>query len=208
VLGGQNYNATNTPPNTNLVDFWKSECNTLPVTLLDFESICLPNEIENLQVNWRTASEINCVAFLVQIDINGKIIEKKIAGHGNTTQINNYTLHLSVPANVGLNQAKIRLLEVDADGNKTNIVEKQLDCSAEMETDILVFPNPSNDGRFQIFGNHIQVSNIKVIDALGREILFTYSVQDKFISIVLEPQTSAGIYYVLYHGSKLKLLVY
>ena len=205
ILGGQNYNVTNTPPNTNLIDFWKSECNTLPVTLLDFESVCASGDLEALSVRWRTASETNSQSFIVKLVSEGKLYEKIVAAKGNASQVSNYSTSFSIGSSVGLNQASISLVELDLDGNYTKILEQYITCVANPQTNLKVFPNPSNTGVFLITGGFVDPKQIRVIDAFGKEHTFEFIVKDEIVSLSLDAKCADGIYYLVYQNSAYKI---
>ncbi len=205
VLGGLNYNSSNTPANTPLVDFWKSECNTLPVTLLYFEALCKPNDLENILVTWSTASESNSKAFVLKVTIDGKEYEKVIPAKGNSNQIVKYATTFSIPTELGLNQARIILFELDLDGNYSKVLEQSLTCENKNKASLEVFPNPSATGVFKISGLRVDPSLLKVIDGLGREVLFDCIYNEETLSIKLDSRCFDGIYYLLHEQSAYKL---
>jgi hypothetical protein len=206
ILGGLNYNTSNSPTNTPLVDFWKSECNTLPVTLLNFEALCKPYDLENIQVTWRTASESNSKAFIIKIISDDKEYEKVASAYGNSNQIIKYAATFSIPSKVGLNQARISLFELDLDGNYSKVLEQSLTCENKNKASLEVFPNPSATGAFKISGLRVDPTSLwKVIDGLGREVLFNYNYNEEIFSIRLDSKCFDGIYYLLHEQSAYKL---
>ncbi len=205
ILGGLNYNSSNTPANTPLVDFWKSECNTLPVTLLDFETDCAIGDLEEISVRWRTASESNSKSFIVKLVSDGKLYEKIVPAKGNSNQVIKYATSFSIPSGVGLNQARISLIESDLDGNYTKVLEQYLTCENKEKIALLVFPNPSATRVFNIFGAKVDPTHLKVIDGLGREMPFEYNINEETFCIRLDSKCLESIYYLLYEQSAYKL---
>ncbi len=198
VLGGQNYNTANVPPVTNLVDFWKSTCNTLPINLLDFKAVCNSDDFENVQVTWCTASERNSKEFIIKIFADGNVYDKVVPAKGNSNQIVKYAASFSIPSGVGLNQATIGLIESDLDGNYTKVLEQYLTCENKGKTALVVFPNPSATRVFSISGAKVDPKLLKVVDALGREVHFVYSIYEDIMTLKLGERCQAGIYYLKY----------
>jgi N-acetylneuraminic acid mutarotase len=205
ILGGLNYNSSNTPANTPLVDFWKSECNTLPISLLDFQSVCSLDDFQNVKVTWRTASESNSKSFIVRIILDDKVYENEVPANGNSNQIVKYAANFSFAAGIGLNQAIISLVELDLDGKYTKVLEQYLNCNAKSQVEISVYPNPSATGIFFIKGIFVDPKLLKVVDALGREVHFVYSIYEDIMTLKLGERCQAGIYYLKYKDYSYKI---
>ena len=207
IIGGQNHTASNVPPNTNLIDFWKSECNTLPITLLDFEVECATEENPSLNVNWHTAAESNCKSFLLRLEIDGKLYEKELAAKGNSNQVSSYHTSFSISKSVGLNPARVSLIELDLDGNYATILTQSISCQLPTSAILSVYPNPFSGGEFMLENSSINPKLIKIIDAVGHELNFSYTYLNQNLHIRLEANNLPGLYYLLYQGAFTKIVL-
>jgi N-acetylneuraminic acid mutarotase len=205
ILGGLNYNASGSPANIPLIDFWKSECNTLPVNMLNFDVTYQADDFENVMVSWQTASEINSKSFTVEIFAEGKFYEKLVPAKGNSNQVSTYVVSFSLPSRFGSNQTRVSLSETDDEGKYTKILERYIDCEGSFKTDWVIFPNPSDNGAFEISGINLDPRLIKVRDGQGREISFDYYLHDQGLSLQLNNSSLNGMYYLLYQQSVYKL---
>lgn len=125
----------------------------------------------NVDLNWSTSSEQNCNGFRVERSVdNGS--SWQTAGFVNTLAVNgtsstllSYTFR---DPNNSKNVSQYRLRQVDLDGNE-KLSEIRLVPGLGSGSEILVYPNPSPDGKFNIViddGN--SVYDISVIDMSGR----------------------------------------
>jgi len=206
ILGGQNYNSTNVPPVTNLIDFWKSDCNTLPIELLKFDVLCSPNNFEGLVVNWSTASEINCKEFKVVLSSENNKVVKQVKAIGNSNIVQNYKLQISDLELEGLLKYRIELFEINFDGNETLVLSKMINCNHEMENGISIFPNPSFTGEFYLKTAEFNDKDLMVFDNLGNKVNYCIYKNMGEIKLKLEGAYKAGIYFLYYNGKYYKLV--
>lgn len=133
----------------------------LPVTWLSFEARKL--NVTTVQLNWKTAQEINNKGFEVQRSFDGNYFTaiQFINGAGNANAIKEYRC-TDVPGRTG--RIFYRLKQVDLNGNSklSNIVSVLLDQQAEIK----VYPNPAQ--RQIIIEGANSYKRIQLIDASGR----------------------------------------
>ncbi|MEQ8554423.1 MAG: T9SS type A sorting domain-containing protein [Cyclobacteriaceae bacterium] len=113
----------------------------LPVDLLDFEGQCKDDQV---QFQWRTASEVNNDHFIIQGSHDGLQYENigSVQGMGTIKSITDYELKLSA------NYLYYRLIQVDFDG-KTEIFQSVfLPCNKDKQSSFSLFPNPTSNQLF------------------------------------------------------------
>ncbi|MEQ8880201.1 MAG: T9SS type A sorting domain-containing protein [Cyclobacteriaceae bacterium] len=113
----------------------------LPVDLLDFGGQCKDDQV---QFQWRTASEVNNDHFIIQGSHDGLQYEniESIQGMGTIKSITDYELKLSA------NYLYYRLIQVDFDG-KTEIFQSVfLPCNKDKQSSFSLFPNPTSNQLF------------------------------------------------------------
>jgi hypothetical protein len=117
----------------------------LPISILSFSVNCTGN---NVELYWSTATETNNDHFTVEQSgdgINFKAIGKiDSKGNGNSTNEYAYT-----DKNPGLNDNYYRLKQTDFDGNFTYSHIINTKCG-DQHLFFSVFPNPTNEGRFNL----------------------------------------------------------
>lgn len=113
----------------------------LPVTLVDLR--VRPLGRTALQVQWTTASELNCLRFEVERSANGTDFTTigTVPGHGTSTSTRQYELLDPQPL-AGLNYYRLR--QVDTDGKATGSPVVVALFGADAKT-LAVSPNPATD---------------------------------------------------------------
>jgi hypothetical protein len=205
VLGGQNYNSTNVPPVTNLIDFWKSDCNTLPIELLKFDVFCSPNNFDGVIVNWSTASEINCKEFKIVLVLDNNKIIKKVRANGNSNIIQNYSIEYLKSEFENTENPIIKLYEVSFDGLETLVLTKALNCALELDQEIIIYPNPSNNGDFYLKISKFSVDEFMVYDYLGNRIDFSINNSQGLLKLTITEKLTTGVYIIYYKGKHYKI---
>ncbi|MEI6766977.1 MAG: T9SS type A sorting domain-containing protein [Bacteroidota bacterium] len=114
--------------------------NTLPVTMLNFDAVCLGNKV---QLNWQTASETNSDYFLVEssTDMTTWKTEGKVSAAGNSSELRNYSFTINQP-NKGDNYIRIR--QFDFNGLSYKYGPVGTNC-AGAEAKVEIFPNPFDE---------------------------------------------------------------
>ncbi|MFY0644206.1 MAG: T9SS type A sorting domain-containing protein [Bacteroidia bacterium] len=158
----------------------------VPVTWLDFQA--KRNE-HGAQLNWSTASELNCSYYEVQKSADGVNFTylDEVPGSGTSHELNTYEY---IDAQPNKTRTFYRLKQWDYDGNFSYSKIVQLD-GANLTS---VLPNPFNH-EMNIDAGDAVIMNIEVYDELGRPIYTINEVADNQIII----QTSdwiSGIYIV------------
>jgi hypothetical protein len=169
--------------------------NPLPVELLEFSSTCNESEIE---FNWTTATEKNNAYFEIESSLDGNNWKSiaQITGSGNSKQEVRYSYRYNIVSDEKL---YYKLNQVDFDGIKQSFKTVYPNCSGN-SVFMTLFPNPSN-GQITVLVNskkQSQLTNIKIIDALGKicfqkEIIFTNRINEFSFDLDLK----SGMYSVL-----------
>lgn len=137
----------------------------LPVQLLNFTGTNLGKAV---QLNWRTAQEINSDYFNVERSVDGRhfnyIGKVAAAGNSSSTQDYGYTDY-AVPAPVNKN-IYYRLKQVDKDGHYE--YSSVVSINIEKVTAMAVYPNPCKGIFNLVTGEVNQKLDVQVYDATGR----------------------------------------
>ena len=117
----------------------------LPIELLSFGVTCLDNRV---QVDWKTASEINNASFTIyrSPDLQHWENVATLNGAGNSNQTLSYSITDERPLN-GL--AYYRLVQTDYDGTNEAFTPVSSSCQTQDAQSMAVFPNPADD-RFTV----------------------------------------------------------
>jgi len=143
----------------------------LPVTLVSFTANALDNKY--IALDWTTAMEINNAGFELERSIDGVNYADIgwVAGHGNSTVVNNYQYD-DMTAMPGI-VYYYRLKQEDVDGHfaYSNIAEAMLtgDKGFTLEK---MYPNPANSQvSIGVISNVNTPATITMTDMLGRDVL-------------------------------------
>ncbi len=152
--------------------------NTVPLTLLDFE---VSKNNGDALLTWSTLNEINVNRFEIEVSTNGSDFSYlgEMVAIGNTNSISDYN-YTDTDIDVtysGNSNIYYRLKIVDLDGSFTYSPIRVISLSANddlsKKIDLRLFPNPSIDRTtIEVEGNH-KISNIKIFDFYGKEIMST-----------------------------------
>lgn len=146
----------------------------LPVELISFTANkTLLNEV---QVNWITASENNNAYFTIEWSADGITFYKigELQGNGTTTTLHNYSFIHHEPVN-GSNYYRLKQVDLDMTYSYSNIITIEIDKGKPLPVKnnfLYVYPNPSKTGVFNVdyYSNKNMNSTIVVYDMLGNEI--------------------------------------
>ena len=167
----------------------------LPV---DFISFTAKKRSGSVELSWETASEINNDYFDVERSRDGKSFEAigKVAGHGTTTEIQNYEFIDRLPYS-GKNY--YRLKQVDFNGTYEYSDVRVVDFS-KRGTVINIFPNPTADYVSINFDKQYQSGDIVNQAGIKIKAIPTSSDQAK----VNVSDLPAGIYHIeLFDGNEI-----
>jgi hypothetical protein len=191
---GRNYKVSGSLTNTDIVmndSFWVGLYPGLTEEMLDFTVV---REGEVTLIKWKTATEINNDYFTLERSKDGVAYEviAVIQGAGNSTTEIEYRFIDEFPLS-GISY--YRLKQTDYDGEYTYSVKKSI--YLESETEMLVYPNPSNgnvvhielnggaekDLNYQILNMNAQLVNAGNLKAeLNNEGLFQINFEEKLQS--------------------------
>ncbi|MBK9046462.1 MAG: T9SS type A sorting domain-containing protein [Bacteroidetes bacterium] len=198
TAGQSNPTATTTavPTITTLNTWWTlaAAASPLPIELLSFEAIKSGN---NVDLIWRTASEINNDYFTIQKSKNGYEFEDiaTVDGAGNSTSVTNYKITDTKPYN-GINY--YRLMQTDFDGKFTYSEIRSIFFGTKGA--ISVFPNPApQNNQIQIAIPNEGEYTMNITDASGRIIQYEKihaTANNQIVPINLNATLSSGIYQI------------
>jgi hypothetical protein len=168
----------------------KRSSNPLPVSLTNFEVICLNN---HPLIRWSTASETNNNYFEVQKSINGinwTTIERK-NGKGNSNQQTNYECIDNSTSNTSKVYYRIKQVDFDGKFSISNSIVNQ-NCN-EILKGIIISPNPSS-GKINITysGDIQQVQSVEIYNSLGEKLMYF----NQFQSSLDLTNYANGTYYI------------
>ncbi len=166
----------------------------LPVELIQFDAVANGDAVD---IRWTTASEKDNAFFTVEKSRDGLAFETLSTqkGAGNSTTRTSYYEKDRKPFE-GLSY--YRLKQYDLNGRYTYSAIKAVDRSGLANTDILVFPNPSDGNiRLRLKGFKKEAVELAVTDAMGRLCISrSLTVQDNEEDILLNGgrQLAPGTY--------------
>lgn len=154
--------------NWNLTNGASLDCTVLPIELLEFEGGTVP---EGIRLDWSTASELENDGFVVERSVDAVTFTEIgwVPGVGNSTQHTAYSFVDPQPV-TGVNHYRLR--QVDRNGGEElshAIAVLQMKGTEEM----VVYPNPGEDGLNVALGNGASGGTILLMDAAGREVART-----------------------------------
>ncbi len=178
------------------------QAGSLPIELTKFTAQAVDNRM--VELDWRTASEMNNDYFSIQRSMDGKHWEEieKVAGLGNSTVPQNYSIVDQKPY-PGISYYRLKQIDVD---------EKYAYSPVEVvtiTTDAIVriYPNPSNR-QITIEGAKTEIQVLAIYDETGREVSSSISildVTDRSCSIDIS-QLPIGVYFVKTKTQMLRVL--
>jgi hypothetical protein len=166
----------------------------LPIELIFFKAIPENNRIVKLE--WQTASEINNDYFTIERSLNRFDwgIVRTINGAGNSSTVLSYST-VDINPYIGVSYYRLKQTDFDGQFKYSNIISVNLKIT---ESNIVqIYPNPTNNV-ITVNGNKEELSEIKIVNALGQEVTNLISITNENDSTVLIDLSnlSQGIYYV------------
>jgi len=173
---------------------------TLPINLLSFTGHC---DLQNIVLEWSTASEINNDYFSIENSKDGLIWNNvgRVSGAGNSSSQLNYTFTDSSYYN---ETTYYKLKQTDFDGTfKYEQLISVSRCKKVGLPYITIYPNPSS-GNIQLLfnGNSSEINSITILNALGQRIYHTDIFQSSFdLSYFVPGVYTMNIQYNTYQNS-------
>ncbi len=159
---------------------------TLPVKLISFNASATMN---NVFLNWSTATELNNYGFELERSIDNKSFEKIgfVKGNGTTNALSNYQFIDYTPMT---SATYYRLKQIDFDGQFTyaDIVK----VSNSNQLDVVVGPNPFSN-EIKVISNQ-NIYAVEVIDMTGK-VCFSSNPNSLTYSFKLDNMNN-GIYFI------------
>lgn len=170
----------------------------LPIELLSF--IGWPTEEGNNHIQWVTATEMDNDYFLLEKSLDGITwtLVEKVQGAGFST---NTLYYNAMDKNASFGKSYYRLLQVDFNGETHPYGPISVDQKYS-KNNLICYPNPANNQLFVLFNTQLEISEIQLKNAEGKEVISNYrltTLSDQKITIDLS-QLASGIYFLYYRG--------
>lgn len=138
----------------------------LPIRLLNFDAFV--DEDAVVQLNWKTAAEINNDYFIVERSIDGENWKEVLtrSGAGNSSTIIDYNGEDENPY-IGI--AYYRLKQVDFDGEYTYSKIKVIKLDNDQLSSVAVYPNPFSN-QITIKGSNMEMEEYHLYNLLGNDV--------------------------------------
>ncbi|MFD1550788.1 hypothetical protein DNU06_05690 [Putridiphycobacter roseus] len=180
-------------------------CTTLPVELLSFKAYQLENEVE---LDWKTASETNSDYFMVKHSLNGLDWHEigQVKGAGNATLPIDYTYMHKTPSE-GLSY--YRLQQFDFDGAFENLpIVSVFYRKVNSNGKINLYPNPSTINSINLEGLQEELTGFKILNVLSSDVthlVVVEKINDSKYKVDLG-NLSKGVYFVKTKSLTLKFV--
>jgi hypothetical protein len=148
--------------------------NPLPVELISFTG---KTATEGIALNWATASEKDNDHFEVQRSADGRSFETigTVKGNGNSSTKLAYSF-TDKTAKANLNYYRLRQVDFNGKFEFSKVIS--VNGKAGKNMDMVVYPNPSTDGVFNVrTAQPIEVATLQIMDMSGR-VLHTKEVRN------------------------------
>ena len=138
----------------------------MPIRLLNFDAFV--DEEAVVQLNWKTAAEINNDYFIVERSIDGENWKEVLnrSGAGNSSTIIDYN---GVDENPYIGITYYRLKQVDFDGKYTYSKIKVIKLDNDQLSSVTVYPNPFSN-QITIKGSNIEMEEYHLYNLLGNDV--------------------------------------
>ena len=172
----------------------------LPVQLISFTAQA---QGAGVAVAWRTASEVNSDRFEVERSIDGATFSTLalVAAHGTTSAAHAYA-YLDALLPTGVATLYYRLRQVDLDGSAHYSPVRMV---AVATASLSVFPNPTHADA--TLTGAAASAPVHVLDAVGREVLFTTTDATGTAPLALPAGLPSGVYVVRVGSQAVRLSV-
>jgi len=175
--------------------------NPTPVELVSFNAIYKRTFVE---LNWKTATELNNKGFNVERNQRSKVKGQSgwekigfINGKGTTTEMQSYSFLDNNPI-AGTIQYRLKQMDFDGGFKYSNVVEVETQNLASNYFISQNYPNPFNPTtQIKYSIPEKSVVSVKVYDILGNE-----------ISTLVNEEKNAGNYLISFNGNKLSSGLY
>lgn len=165
----------------------------LPVVLLDFKATAHGSGVK---LDWSTASEENFDHFEIQRSVDGTTYTNigKMAGHGNSSQVINYSFLDESPWS-GISY--YRLSAKDYDGSSESFKSISVEW-IDLENTFSIYPNPMRQASSQLtvgMPKGLSQGQITVLDPAGR-IIVQEKITAQLLSWQMKTSLNKGIYHI------------
>ncbi|MBN2728043.1 MAG: T9SS type A sorting domain-containing protein [Bacteroidales bacterium] len=177
------------------------DCTILPVGFLDL--IAKPSG-ENVNISWRTASEVNNDYFNVERSYNGDIFEAiaTIDGSGNSNEIKRYTY---LDENPGEDVIFYRIKQTDFDGAFSYSKVVSVNMLENMDDLLQIYPNPATDA-ISIDADASLLYNFYRIYNVAGEVIES-GVIDQYHKEINTSEYAEGMYYLTLGGEHKEVFI-
>lgn len=166
----------------------------LPIELISFDAKAIDEE--QVQLDWKTASEINNDYFTIERSVDGQewvtVARKAGALHSNTIRT-----YKAMDLDPVMGVSYYRLKQVDRDGRWSVSHVRKVHLTTSDLADVRVYPNPAED-QVTLSGLDVDVEQLKVFNAYGQEVTTAVTLQKvaEKMMVVQMDALSPGIYWL------------
>jgi len=127
----------------------------------------LLNKYNEVDITWATASETNNDYFTIEKSFDGNLFTafELVEGAGNTNNLSSYK---SVDRNPYPGISYYRLQQTDFDGRYSYSPIVKVNYNVQLNTSIIVFPNPANDFFYVMLNDDSSNEKILIHDLSGK----------------------------------------
>ncbi len=152
-----------------------ADSSPLPVELLSFDAIGVGDQV---QLDWKTATELDNDYFLVQHSKNALDFENidEVDGAGTTTEAQNYQVWDKNPYK-GINYYRLKQVDNNGDFQYSDIQAVKINGQT---VEVKVYPMPATDWLIVEMGEEASPGRIQLFNELGRLVLNEIADDDNF----------------------------
>ncbi|MFT4644702.1 MAG: hypothetical protein ACI8ZX_001108 [Planctomycetota bacterium] len=151
---------------------------TLPIELLSFTGEC---DNQNIELEWRTASEINNDYFSIEQSIDGINwqLVAKVDGAGNSTSINNYS-YIDVRQYNDISYYRLKQTDFNGEFNYSAIIAIEK-CEEDL-VKLAIYPNPVIETlNLSYEGDKSQILSTSIYNQLGEIVYYSAFYQSRIV---------------------------
>lgn len=168
----------------------------LPVKLLNFNAN-YNTKNSQVELDWKTVTEINNDYFTIEKSIDGEIFEVVgiVDGAGNTSSVKSYQATDNNPI-IGTSYYRLKQTDFDGQFEYSDLVPVKVEGTISNPT---IYPNPiTNNGVLEFSTNSTEITVVTVYDVSGRIVLSNQHLTNKGINkIQLETnELTNGMYFI------------
>lgn len=169
-----------TPFSKTIYGVLTNSCIPLPAQFKTFTAV---RNRSNVVLKWETMWEQNCAGFAIERNTNGTWEQvgyvASLAPNGNSGDALSYQ-HIDVNTNKGISQYRLKQIDID---NRFKYTEVRTVRGESQMGQLIVYPNPTMDGKVNVSFEDAAIRDITVSDMSGRVVRQMKGVSNNNITI-------------------------